>query len=554
MRSGKSGLRVFWLSGAALIAASACGETAGTSANVVTESTVSSTAEEALRSEATVWEQRRNDDPTLAAFLARLQANLTAAKIPGAGVAVVKNGRLYFAGGIGQRKAGSTEAVDAHTQFRIASVSKPLAAMTVLSVRDSGRLNLNKSVTDYAPSFKLLPPHDPSLIKVGHLISHTAGLADFYEPDCKTEGPQSIEENFAARANLTQRNPSGLFYSYSNQNFNVAALVAQKASGVPYRQLVQANIFSKAGMVDSTYEPKVVRARNNYAVGVSAGATPVDVTFSNCSLSDGAGGAYSSAHDLGRLAEQLLRGGGNVMPFTTFFEMVEPKASTQSPAYVNYGYGLFSQPYKGTAIYGHSGDLPGFHTAWFMLPQYGFAAAVVVNGDGFPPVVSVVDAFNAFNALPNIALPDTKTPPSSWQEFTGVYVDPIEPNAIPAGIELGPVQVDLENDKLMFTLLAEQPQVKRELFQNFRDSFSMRGGPGYLLNFTFHRNRSGQPHYLNDRVFGSAKRTAPQALQPIGKVFSTGEALRRLDALSTANLAFTSEVPFIPPELLEAAR
>ncbi len=511
------------------------------------------TADEALRSQADVWQQRRKNDEKLAGVLSRLEASLAAAKIPGAGVAIVKNGQLYFAGGVGLRKPGGTEPVDAHTQFRVASLSKPFAAMTVLSLRDSGRIDFNESISTYAPAFKLLPPHDPAQIKVKHLLNHTAGLADFYQLSCKTEGPQSIEENFAALSNLTQRNPPGLLYSYSNQNFGVAALVAQKASGVGFRDLVQTEVFAKAKMVDSTYDPDTVKQRNNYATGISAGPQPFDSTFANCSFSDGAGGAFSSAHDLGKLAEQLLRGGGSVMPTSTFREMIGPQVSTQAPAYLGYGYGLFSTPYKGTLLVGHSGDFLGFHAAWYMLPAYGFAAAVIVNGDGYVPATAVVDAMNAYNTLPNLNPPDTRTPAAVWREYEGVYVDKIEPNAVPAGVELGAVQVELADDTLFFTLLDEKPQMRRPLVQTSRDSFSMTGGPGSLLSFTFHRNRAGQPDYLVDRVFGAAKRTAPGEALPDSNALSITEALGERSELST-HLSNITEEPFMPQSLLQDSR
>ncbi len=506
-----------------------------------------STEEAELAQGPALWEKRRANDPQLAGVLSRLEASLQKANIAGAGFAVVKNGKLYFAGGVGSRELGGTQAVDAHTLFRVASVSKPIAAMTMLSLQDSRQVSLDKPMTDYTPDFKLLPPHQPSQIKVADLIGHTAGLPDGYVFNCKSDTAQAIEENFASIPNLTQRNPAGVLYNYSNFNFNVAGLVAQKAGGRGYRQLVSERVFKPAGMVDSTYDPEVVRQSNNFAKGTTGGENPFDSTFTNCSLSDGSGGVYSSAHDLGRLAEQVLRGGGKVLSRQSMQEMISPRSSTQTPVFVTYGYGMFSQPFQGTFLTGHGGDFPGFHAAWFMLPAFGFGVAVIVNGDGYSPQVAALDAMKTFNTLADIPLPDTRTPPEAWQEFAGIYVDPVEPDAFPAGVELGAMKFEVENGKSYFTLLQEEPPVRRELTQFAMQAFAISKVENYPFTFVFHRDETGKPQYMAERTFGVGKRIDEQQMPVALPKFSRTEALRRLEL----NFSRVAEEPWIRQALLK---
>jgi CubicO group peptidase (beta-lactamase class C family) len=535
-------IRILMLFQAALLVSACEGTT-----NTVLQTEPHATEEGELAQGPALWEKRRANDPQLAGVLTRLEAGLKQANIAGAGFAVVKNGRLYFAGGVGLREPGGTQAVDAHTLFRVASVSKPIAAMTMLSLQDSRQVSLDKPITDYAPSFKLLPPHQPSQIRVADLIGHTAGLPDGYIFNCKSDTAQAIEENFAAIPNLTQRNPAGVLYNYSNFNFNVAGLVAQKAGGKSYRQLVSERVFGPAGMVDSTYDPEVVRRSNNFAKGTAAGENPFDSTFTNCSLSDGSGGAYSSAYDLGKLAEQVLRGGGKVLSRQAMQTMISPRSSTQTPVFVSYGYGMFSQPFRGTFLTGHSGDFPGFHAAWFMLPAFGFGVAVIVNGDGYDPQVAALDAMKSFNTLADIPLPDTRTPAEAWQEFAGIYVDPIEPDAFPAGVELGAMKFEVENGKPYFTLLQEEPPVRRELTQFAMQAFAISKVENYPFTFVFHRDGTGKPQYMAERTFGVGKRIDEQHMPLSLPKFSKTEALRRLEL----NFSRVAEEPWIRPELLK---
>jgi CubicO group peptidase (beta-lactamase class C family) len=98
--------------------------------------------------------------------------------IPGATVAVVKDGRLLFAKGYGSADLQAGKQVSAQTTlFRIASVSKPFTATAVLQLAEQGKLNLHADVNTYLKTFHL-PATYQEPITLAHLLTHTAGFED----------------------------------------------------------------------------------------------------------------------------------------------------------------------------------------------------------------------------------------------------------------------------------------------------------------------------------------------------------------------------------------
>ena len=174
------------------------------------------------------------------------RAQLDAAGVPGGALAIIRDGELAFAEGVGVRRQGSDESVDADTLFRVASTSKVVTAATLMALSEDGLVDLNAPITDYIPELSLLPPHDPSTIAVEHLLSHSAGIPDYFHLFECDATPGALARFFADRPNLTQWSPSGRLHNYSNLGYSLAALVAESASGQTFAALVEDRILRRA--------------------------------------------------------------------------------------------------------------------------------------------------------------------------------------------------------------------------------------------------------------------------------------------------------------------
>jgi N-acyl-D-amino-acid deacylase len=102
--------------------------------------------------------------------------------IPGAAVAVAKDGRLVYARGFGYADVAAGELVSPDSMFRIASVSKPLTAITVMKLVEQGEIDLDAKAFDYLADLEPPPGSevDPRLasITVRNLLEHSVvGIA-----------------------------------------------------------------------------------------------------------------------------------------------------------------------------------------------------------------------------------------------------------------------------------------------------------------------------------------------------------------------------------------
>lgn len=107
-----------------------------------------------------------------------MSAQLEGYQIPGATVAVVKDGELFFAKGYGYADLKNREPVVAdETLFRVGSVGKVFTATAVMQLVEEGKLDLDADVNTYLVDFKI-PDTYPQPITLHHLLTHTAGFEE----------------------------------------------------------------------------------------------------------------------------------------------------------------------------------------------------------------------------------------------------------------------------------------------------------------------------------------------------------------------------------------
>ncbi len=312
--------------------------------------------------------------------------------VPGAVWGIVIDGELAHTGVLGYRDVPAKSPVTPDTVFRIASMTKSFTAMAIMKLRDQGRLSLDDPAERYIPELKSLvyPTTDAPRITVRHLLSHAAGF-----PEDNPWGDQQLaatEDEFTAmlRQGIPFSNPPGVAYEYSNYAFAILGRIVTRASGVPYREYVAANVLKPLGMTSTTLEPREVPADR-----LAHGYRWEDERWKEeAQLPDGAfgalGGMLTSMRDQSRYVGAFHdpwppRDGAETSPISRAALREMQQVSRPRPAIVTrdaagrpslnaggYGYGLgISQ----TCQYGHSvahtGGLPGFGSLMRWLPEYG---------------------------------------------------------------------------------------------------------------------------------------------------------------------------------------
>lgn len=223
------------------------------------------------------------------------------------------------------------EPLQADATYRIASMTKPIAAVALLIEQDRGHLNLDDDLSQYLPEFATMyvgkenedgtytktDTKATNSIKLYQLVSHTSGVG---EVDLAAAGGEhcTVESACAYLATQPLHYNPGTSQQYSTGAFDVAARVIELTSGMEYAEYIKANIFDKLGMTDTTFEPnksqwnRMVQIHARTEDGKAYNAPGAEgCVFGNFPVTYHAAGAglCSTAADYSKFAQMLVNEG-----------------------------------------------------------------------------------------------------------------------------------------------------------------------------------------------------------------------------------------------------
>jgi CubicO group peptidase (beta-lactamase class C family) len=319
--------------------------------------------------------------------------------VPGIAYGVLIDGALAHTGTAGLRDIENNAPVDSASVFRIASMTKSFTALSILKLRDEGKLSLDDPADRYVPELAGLayPTADSPRLTIRHLLSHSEGF-----PEDNPWGDQQLnrtDDEMAAmmRSGIPFSNPPGIAYEYSNFGFAILGRIVARVSGRPYAAYLRASILEPLGMTSTTMEAAQVRPDR-----LAHGYRWEDERWKpEPPLPDGAfgamGGMLTSIDDLAKWVGFLSgawppRSGDDDGPVrrASVREMqqlwrIRPARVTHSGGkdaltLLGYGYGLrISQTCDYDYVVAHSGGLPGYGSQMRWLPNYGVAIIALGN-------------------------------------------------------------------------------------------------------------------------------------------------------------------------------
>jgi CubicO group peptidase (beta-lactamase class C family) len=252
------------------------------------------------------------------------------------------------------------------TIYDLASVSKLFTSIVVMQQIEAGRRALEEPVASYLPEFVQhsgASPHDKSGVTVRQLLIHTSGFPAFL-PLWREHPDPASRLHAAITAGLTAA--GGSRYLYSDLNLIALGALAARVSGRPLDQLVSAGISGPLGLRDTGYNPSMaVRQRvaaTEYQVAPDRGLVWGEVHDENAwSFGGVAGhaGVFSTARDLGILAQTMINGGSHDGHRILQPETVLQMMTNQTPQFPEDAHGLgfeLEQPW-------YMGDLSSPRTA-----------------------------------------------------------------------------------------------------------------------------------------------------------------------------------------------
>ncbi|HEY7546310.1 MAG TPA: serine hydrolase domain-containing protein, partial [Blastocatellia bacterium] len=263
------------------------------------------------------------------------------------------------------------------TAFWIASISKSIAATAVLKLVEDGSLDLNAPLSKYLQEV----PDAFANITVHHLLTHRSGLPHAYSADGIVDREAAIK---AILQQKLERKPGE--FGYSNDGYNLLAILIEIASGESFENYVRRQIFKPAGMDNAGFwgfEPDATPLAPPFNSFRTLSAKPT-IWHKGRSVANwgfrGASGVYATPDDLFKFVRALES--GRLLKKNTFADMISSKNPSLGPNAQTYGYGWALRFKDGHLIeYWHGGNEDWLgHNG--MLKVIGDATYVILTNSG----------------------------------------------------------------------------------------------------------------------------------------------------------------------------
>jgi CubicO group peptidase (beta-lactamase class C family) len=305
--------------------------------------------------------------------------------VPGAALAVVKDGKLALAKGYGQRDVAASLPVTPATQFLIGSITKSFTATGVGLLHNEGRLDWTKPVRDYIPEFRLHDPVATERLTVRDLLCHQSGLPR--HDWVWLPGDRTSAELLSAMRYLEPSRDMRAAWQYNNLCYNIASVLIERFSGQTYQAFIRARLTDRLGMtVSFTLEDLETSAdaARPYMTHEDRRLPAIRLPVSIMA----AGAINTSVVDLANwMRLHLGKGefnGERLLPAALIDALHAPRVYYAEPEFAefgdaHYGLGFRCQSYRGDRLVWHGGGLVGWGARMTLVPGFGIGVAVLTN-------------------------------------------------------------------------------------------------------------------------------------------------------------------------------
>jgi D-alanyl-D-alanine carboxypeptidase len=274
--------------------------------------------------------------------------------------------------------------VDDHV--RIASITKTFTATVILRLVDQHRLRLNAHLDQFVSGIP-----NGNRITVRQLLGMRAGVYDYtlsadfidrYFPN--PAGPFGATDVLNIIRHHPPAFPPGTDTQYSNSDYVLLGLIAEKVTGEPLGRLIRQMVLKPLGLRHTRYATTPAMPKpfsHGYLIDPVTG--PRDVTFSNPGYASGAGAMISTLGDLRKWVEALTNG-TLLSPKMQRLRLQLHVLSPGPPIHLTYGLGIIGL----NDFLGHDGGIIGYSTAMFRLPKEHATIIVETNSDNASSIVA----------------------------------------------------------------------------------------------------------------------------------------------------------------------
>jgi D-alanyl-D-alanine carboxypeptidase len=294
--------------------------------------------------------------------------------VPSASVGIVMDGKVVLTAAYGNARLAPEVKAAPEMKYPVGSITKQFTATAILLLAQDGKLSLDDTVSKFFPELTRA-----NEVTIRELLSHTSGYEDYAPQDytiplwVKPVNPLELIHKWAEKP--LDFDP-GTEWQYSNTNFVLAALIVQKASGMPYWEFMQTRVFGPLGL-NGVINLDTDRARvepQGYMRNALGPLRPAAMEgpgwyFGDASLAMPVGDLLR--WDIGILDRKLLQ--------PASYDRFETEVKLKSGKGSGYGLGVELSERNGHRMIEHSGEVGGFVAENAIYPDDRIAIAVLTN-------------------------------------------------------------------------------------------------------------------------------------------------------------------------------
>jgi CubicO group peptidase (beta-lactamase class C family) len=334
-------------------------------------------------------------------------------KVPGLALAVIQGDKVTLLKGYGYRDLEKQLPVTPNTLFAIGSITKSFTVTTLGMEMDEGKVDWDKPVRDYLPTFKLYTPELTEQVTIRDLITHRTGLPRhdliWYSSDF------SREDILSRLQYLEPSKPLRTTFQYNNLMFMTAGYIAGQLNGTSWEDAITQRVFKPLGMTGTNFSELETQKSADFGAPYRKGndlkaelkRIPFDEQCPNRCAMGPAGEINSNVTDMSKyLLFHMNHGkvdGKQLLSENNSVQMQTPQmAIPGAPAYKengegSYGMGFFISTYRGHKEVSHGGNIDGFSANLAFLPNEKIGVVVLTNLNGNP--VPEIVTMNIYDRL-----------------------------------------------------------------------------------------------------------------------------------------------------------
>lgn len=392
---------------------------------------------------------------------------LRAARVPGAVVVLVKDGKPLVQKGYGYADWDKSVPVDAsRTLFRPGSISKLFTWTAVMQLVEQGKLDLDADVNRYLDF--TVPGRNGKALTLRHVMTHTTGLEETARDLITYDTPGPDNGRVLKSYIPPYLYDPGAMQGYSNWATALAGYIVERTSRMPFDDYVEQRIFAPLGMTASSFrQPLPAALRGQMSQGYTSLEEPPP-GYEIVSLPP-AGSLASTGADMARFMLAYLGrgelGGARILKPETV-QLMHTKITRGLPDLNGIGLGFYQQDVNGHRAVGHGGDTILFHSDLILLPDDGIGLFVSVNSPGRDDQGKWLRE-RLYHAFADRYLPDTRAPVAhTVDEATA---------AAHAQLVAGSYRTSRREDSTFFSILQLLSPLKVEAVERGRVALALGG-------------------------------------------------------------------------------